>query len=238
MNAHVNTRCFPAPAARSTLAPRKNNLRILDWMETEGVDLQMYSSAEQNSLSVLIPLLLCGEQSAQLVFSQEVARLAHQCQHSMKALQEVELDEYYHDLALQHVLNQLPKQPLQRQAQRKAKRFYTSLARADNLSQHFVRISTLDACVTQLMQAVEHCYLGAHHPFARLCGLIKKDEAKHVYVSRQHAFLLGATKQDFVAEQQLILAALFGLLSEFEQTFTQLGIDLNLVFQRLEAKWQ
>lgn len=246
------TRCFPLPKikevnpAQFTLANNANGKRIEQWISLHAQGVNKWGQAEQHALAHLIPLLLCGEQSAQLVFNQEINRLFNESQadsevhnHAMiKSLLEVEADEFRHDQALQSVLTQLPVIESKRHIQRQAQRFYAKLGRGEGRCQHFIKIATLDSCVTQLMHEFEYSLLGPQHPFAVLCGLIKKDEAKHVYVAKHHAQALGATAAMFKQDQRLVSTALHELLATQVEHFDVLGVDLNKIFNTLEEKWQ
>ncbi|MDO6611046.1 hypothetical protein Q4601_15330 [Shewanella sp. 1_MG-2023] len=239
-------RCFGKRAA-PRMQQGKNAHRLLIWTEQLGQSVIPFNDAQTESMANLLPLLLCGEQSAQLVFNQEIARLSansinqvtgansHQL---VLSLMEVESDECRHDIALQSVAEQLPEIDSVRKVQRLAKRFYSSLSRVDDYSQHFVRIAILDTCVTQIMQAFEQSHLGINHPFSQLCGLIKKDEAKHVYISRHHAIELGASHADFHQQQAFITQNLFQLLTSQGSAFEHMGICLDSLQQKLEEKWQ
>ena len=240
------SRCFPLPKIRQaeqfTLADSANGKRIEQWINLYAQDVNNWEPSEQHALAHLIPLLLCGEQSAQLVFNQEINRLFLQNEKDneimIKSLLEVEADEFRHDQALQTVLKQLPNIEGKRHIQRQAKRFYAKLGRGDGRCQHFIKIATLDSCVTQLMHEFEHSLLGPKHPFALLCGLIKKDEAKHVYVAKHYAQALGATTAMFKQDQRSVSDLLHQLLATQAEHFDFLGVDLNKIFNTLEEKWQ
>ena len=242
------SRCFPLPkikqatADQFTLAENANGKRIEQWIDLYAQDVNSWKPSEQHALAHLIPLLLCGEQSAQLVFNQEINRLFNEDQaHNqvmIKSLLEVEADEYRHDQALQAVLKQLPHIEGKRHIQRQAQRFYAKLARGEGRCQHFIKIATLDSCVTQLMHEFEHSLLGPKHPFALLCGLIKKDEAKHVYVAKHYAQALGATTAMFKQDQRSVSDLLHQLLATQVKHFDLLGVDLKKIFNTLEEKWQ
>ncbi|WP_119968033.1 hypothetical protein [Shewanella japonica] len=243
-------RCF-GKQALPKVTQGNNALRLQDWINLQAQTPLLFSDNQTESMARLLPLLLCGEQSAQLVFNQEIIRLHVQdldktlstdiSQRNGKivtSLMEVESDECRHDIALQTVSDKLPYIEDTRQVQRLAKRFYSGLGRVNDYSQHFVRIAILDTCVTQIMQAFETSKLGGEHPFSVLCGLIKKDEAKHVYISRHHAIELGATNDDFYQQQSLITHELFQLLTSQHHSFENMGICLDAIQHKLEEKWQ
>lgn len=231
------TRCFAQPQSRHHSHSTANRRRIQLWLQQTHFQSHHYCAEQQQILASLIPLLLCGEQSAQLVFNQQINQLAeHTQQHPIiKTLIEVEHDELMHDMALQSVLSQLSQAKPDQRSQRLGQRFYSHLGRVDSLAQQFVRISVLDSCVTLIMQQFEHCRLGKQHPFAQLCGLIKKDEAKHVYISKHYAKSLGATAELFANEKHYIHTQLQQLLSQRDRQFELLAIDLDKLFKQIEA---
>lgn len=240
MQTKVLTRCFPLkPVTGANTALTANSQRIMCWLgDTQHKPVQ-FSDTQTDAMSRLLPLLLCGEQSAQLVFNSEIQRLAAEQQHFLVAcLQDVEADEHRHDIALQQVAHSLSELPEFTQVQRKAKRFYAHLGRVSTYSEHFVRIAILDTCVTHIMQAFEHCHLGEEHRFSQLCGLIKKDEAKHVYVSRKHAIALGATLNQFSHQHEYVVGDLMTLLQTQGDAFESMGVCLDRLNQKLEAKWR
>lgn len=233
-------RCFKLPANISLLERlSKNGHRINQWITAQSLQGHMFNDRQAEHMARLLPLLLCGEQSAQLVFNQEISRLSQlDEQQLISTLLDVEADEYRHDVALQLAAAEVANQPDFYQVQRQARRFYASLGRVECFSDHFVRIATLDTCVTHIMHAFEHSNLGKQHPFSQLCNLIKKDEAKHVYVSREHAMSLGAEQADFIDARQQVVSQLFGLLLGQQQSFEQMGVCLTQLQTKLEDKWQ
>lgn len=255
MNSDV-ARCFPKPKRRLTtlndfpFADSANGKRIDKWIVLDGKNVKTWEWEHQYALAHLIPLLLCGEQSAQLVFNQEINRLFNTKQDEgesnnqsvnqrmIESLLAVEADEFRHDQALQLILNDLPIIKNKCKIQRQAQHFYTRLGRGESRCQHFIKIATLDSCVTQVMHEFEHSFLGAEHPFARLCGLIKKDEAKHVYVAKHHAQALGATPAMFKQAQRSVSRLLHQLLATQAEHFNYLGVDLSKIFTILEDKWR
>ncbi len=236
MKRHAMGNCFAAKLATPSL-----NLQhpIASWSKQYAGSPLEFSSAHTEALAILMPLLLCGEQSAQLVFQQQALQFSQQqCADSVLALNEVEADEAWHDEALQMVFSQLPELAEQHKVRRTAQRFYAGLGRSLSLQQQFVRIASLDACVTQLMQLIERGSIGSRHPFSLLCGLIKKDEAKHVYVSKHFAQHLGASVSDMAEERLWVLGALMQLLKQQADQFEIIGVDLDKLEKRLELKWQ
>ncbi|UPW19517.1 hypothetical protein M0C34_04360 [Agarivorans sp. TSD2052] len=233
MNRHPMGGCFSSH-------PGKLNTEhaIAKWAQHYAKQGVHFNDTHSEALALLMPLLLCGEQSAQLVFQQQAKVLAPQvCKSSINALNEVEADEAWHDEALQWVFAQLPVLTEQHQIRRAAQRFYSGLGRSESLQQQFIRIASLDACVTQLMQMMERGTIGSQHPFSLLCGLIKKDEAKHVYVSKYFAKHLGASVADIAEERLLILQQLMTLLGRQANQFEVLGVDLEVLQKKLELKW-
>lgn len=209
-----------------------------DWYPSwrEGFDLNTTALSEQHgqALARLIPVLLCGEQSANLVFSAEVQRLAttHNSSH-IESLKRIEADEYFHDLALQGVLGALrPARDLNK-IRRRAQVFYAGLGKCDSLTDHFAQICHLDTCVTIIMSEMALSHPGKNHIVGQLFEHIRQDEARHVRICSDHLRYLGANPKDFKAQAQKVRAQLVSLLKTEITAFEQLGVDCDRMFIRM-----
>ncbi|GLP95103.1 hypothetical protein [Paraferrimonas sedimenticola] len=221
-------RCFNPP--RKT-RPRQSDHPIERWLAEFGPMHLEFSDPQAEALAELMPLLSCGEQSAQLVFQQAADESADQ--QSQLALNEVEFDEARHDIALTWVQEQLPWLKVSRQAQRRAQVFYARLGRIEEAQQQFARIASLDASVTQIMKAMRGSELGSQHPFSILCNLIMRDEAKHVYVARHQAQRLNASAELLHEQGQLIRQQLWQMLAHHGHAFEALGVDLDTIHNKV-----
>jgi rubrerythrin len=189
---------------------------------------------QEESMARLLPLLLCGEQSAILIFGSEVERLqGASWRESIALLSAIETDEYGHEQALQELSSMLMVPADLHQIKRRAQLFYLSIGKAAGLDNHFANISQLDACVALLMHAVANSGLGRGHCIAHLFDRIKQDEARHVVISRQHFLKLGGDKDIFTQSRNTISHALVSLLSSEASSFENLGIDPDQLFATL-----
>ena len=192
------------------------------------------SYRQEEAMARLLPLLLCGEQSAIQVFGCEAQRLqGDRWQDSIALLSAIETDEYGHEQALQDVSARLMVPEDLHRIKRRAQLFYISISKAAGLDNHFANISQLDACVALLMHAVANSSLGRSHGIAQLFKRIKQDEARHVAVSRQHFLKLDGDKNVFSQSRKTISHSLVELLSSEAQSFDNLGIDPNQLFTTL-----
>jgi len=188
----------------------------------------------EEALGRLIPLLLCGEQSAIHVFANEVERLrGSKWRDSMAALKRVETDEYAHEQALQALSSCLAKPADLHWIKRAARHFYLGLGITGGMVEHFARVSQLDACVCIIMNAITHCELGRRHPVTQLFERIKQDEARHVSLCRNHYLQLGGDRRMFAQSRGAIGKKLVPLLATEAESFENLGIDAERLFRKL-----
>ena len=183
-------RCFPGTGEVSgTASPW-----LARWMAEHPREQWDLPDHQTEALALLIPMLLCGEQSAALIFNRETSRLNSQLAgECARAIASIEADELMHDQALQAVAGHLPRLSGQARVKRRAQLFYARLGSDhDSIARLFTGIQHLDACVCQIMHHVANSDIGKNHPFARLFSRIKRDEARHVLVSKRHARALGA----------------------------------------------
>ncbi len=252
-------RCFELPQEPSEFKLAKQRLLnstqhpIANWLEQFGStamlasQLKSLTNEQRSALAKLIPLLLCGEQSAVHIFNQESMRLYQnvianndqQAQldytQALTTLANIEADERYHEQALQHILAALPADKEQHKIKRQAQLFYTQIAHnTATLAEHFQMIAKLDRCVCILMDAVSKSSLQGTE-LAKLFELIKKDEAKHVGFARKHSLLLQSHDAKAATEQLSfdVQSRLVSLLKTHSATFEHLQIDSQALFERL-----
>jgi uncharacterized ferritin-like protein (DUF455 family) len=211
--------CFTMPELKIALPSKQ----VAKWFDSYA-NMQFYfTDIQAESLARIIPLLACGEQSAICVFEKEVSRMKNSGYKSgIQDLQQVVNEEFFHDKLLHNLQIQLPKLNDNNKIKSKAKLFYARIGHQHALSTHFLLISKLDACVCKLLNAMEKSNLGKNHPVTYLCNIIKKDEAKHVGISRKHSKAL--SKKDQFCN---IEADLLNLLQTEASAFEGLGIDFD-----------
>ncbi|MFT5709140.1 MAG: ribonucleotide reductase beta subunit family protein with ferritin-like domain, partial [Oceanospirillaceae bacterium] len=215
------------------------------WLINHQNDVFELSKIQQLALANLIPLLLCGEQSAIHVFNTESSRMNQanetlsainelEQQKAMLYLQQIEADERLHEQALQFILDKLPAASEQHKIKRVAQRFYASIAQQTNtVMQHFQVIAQLDTCVCLLMDAVAKSSI-EQSALAELFRLIKKDEARHVNIAKKHSAMLlkNAIKTpipiDLKIQQQLV-----NMLNTQLTALQNLQINSHILFKRI-----
>jgi hypothetical protein len=256
-------RCFPLPKAIETIQetdinlpntianashPDLSNHPITQWLATHQHTEFNLSILQRNALANLIPLLLCGEQSAVHVFNHEYRRLEESTnqpmsshdthsrnnQLAMQNLQRIEADERLHEQALQFILQTLPKSNDQHKIKRKAQQFYANIQQySASVAQHFWLISQLDACVCILMNSVARSSI-KDSPLAQLFNLIKKDEARHVKIAKQYSLLLAQnTPTQVLGAKGQVQHQLVQLLKTQSSAFEHLKIDSNTLFNAI-----
>jgi len=248
-------RCFALPQALKNTDISTNNEKkaspINQWLvDHQALNFNL-SVMQQSALARLIPLLLCGEQSAVFVFHNEHQRLTNEPndnnqQHpstsenriykqAIKNLKRIEQDELHHEKALQFLLNKLPKAAEQHKIKRQAQQFYAKLQQKNqSIAQQFQVIAQLDTCVCILMQSVASSSI-KDTPLADLFKMIRKDEARHVAIAKKHSALLANIEQHTLASTQTlnIQQNLVELLSTQEQALKDLQINSTLLFEQL-----
>ena len=182
----------------------------------------------------LIPSLLCGEQSAVTTFHAEARRLSRDARlESARLFHRIESDERSHEAGLQALLSKVPPAADLHAVKRRAQRFFAGLGRAESVAQHFSQIAQLDRAVCIIMWHIEHSDAGADDAVRIIARQIKRDEARHVSISRRHARALGASADDHRTLGEKISAGLGGLLEPVADRFEAIGIDFDHLARRI-----
>mgnify|MGYP000855428021 CR=1 FL=1 len=210
----------------------------LSWQQKFDQSTIKMTQKQQQALASLIPLLLCGEQSAQLVFSNEITRLKNNTnddyQQAIIALSKIEAEENAHELALQSVLERLPKAKDLSKIKRRAQVFYASLGQANTVAEHFILIRKLDSYVAIIMSYMARSQLGSEHLVSQLFSHIKSDEAGHVSIARKHIIKLGGELNQTTLLIDSLSTRLCSLLSPQKAAFKDLGVDIERLLEQIE----
>ncbi|MGK0440826.1 MAG: hypothetical protein ACJA0N_000621 [Pseudohongiellaceae bacterium] len=240
MNAKIHKstskiRCFPRP---ETIVP-VNDHWFNQWQKQFNTEPLEIGSVTEEALARLLPTLICGEQSAVFVFANERDRLSTSAiNESFKDLANIESDEAMHEKALQQLASRLMQPKDLHQIKRRAQRFYSGLNKQISIAQHFATICQLDACVGKIMNAMSQSNLGPDNPISILFEQIKKDEARHVVISRKHALRLGASRDDIAILKLVIGPKVIELLSPMQESFEALGVDFDRLIKTLRGSEQ
>jgi hypothetical protein len=181
------------------------------------------------ALSQLISILGCGEEAASLAFSglassQQVDVLAS------IALQQIAEEERFHEKLMQRLAALMPK-PSSEVATRAARAMHVRLS-AGGIDLHLARIAALDAAVCTILSRLLHADgpVG-HDPVVRgILGKIRRDEARHVAVSRALVLAMGVTVQ---LRDECVIAreALAKVLQIEADAFEALHVDPDKLFR-------
>lgn len=197
-------------------------------------ELSSLNSNQSENLARLVPTLLCGEQSAVCVFHNEAQRLSTQARReSAKLISGIERDELVHERLLSTLLHNLPALDELSVVKRRTRRFFVVVSRADNLAQHFSRIAQLDGSVCLIMHAMSRSGLARVSCLNEMFERLKRDEARHSFLSRQHALALGGSRALLSEEGASITTQLVDVLMPVAHAFDALEIDPDRLFSRI-----
>ena len=199
-----------------------------------GAMLELSLEAQQG-LADLLPVLLCGEESAEHVFSNAALHESVQLNHSMRAgLASIADDERQHGLLLLTLRNALPStQDIS--AVMRSVRFLKSMASAD-LKTHLTRVAALDAgvCIVLAEIARAGTPIARNETAASIFARIRRDEGRHVRISRTYSRVLGVDAQTEAIERRKVIAGFYNLLSPSGGAFSKLGVDPRHLLKRLQ----
>jgi hypothetical protein len=212
--------CFTLNPARRTIPHRMNKPHLSD----------RHASATAR----LLPILLCGEESAALVF--DALQDRDETVLVRSALRDIADDEYRHDGWLRALRADLPFEEIEPVLYRAMRRYYLTLGDR-NVAAHLLRIVALDSAVCTILGALRARTkpLGVDRSVSGLLGMILRDEARHLRAAA-HLFRLmphanlGAKAVDvaMVAREGLI-----DLLRFRADAFDTLQVDPDKLFIRL-----
>ncbi len=213
------------PACFLTSADRGRWLRAFD--------VRLGARAAE-ALAELLPLLLCGEESAALAFGRYAGSAALHAA-ARDQLDRIRADEERHATWLQRLKLGLPAPRPDKHLVRQIRHFYVSI-REPELGAHLARIAALDSAVCVLLGALRRrCNpIGADAALAGLFARIHRDEARHVTIARNYARLLGGGC-DLLGLALETRQRLTRLLARRADAFEQLGVCPDTTLRRLSA---
>jgi hypothetical protein len=184
------------------------------------------------ALADLLPLLLCGEESAALAFGGGRARAA--LDGAAKAeLERIRREEIVHGHLLQRLQAALPPAPVEERLRARMRRFFVTLVDPQP-GRYFARIAGLDSAVCMVLGALRRkgSPLVADATVAATFARIHGDEARHVAVARRIAlaYATPTLAMDVATETRRRLVRLLG---ERAAAFDELGVDADRLFARL-----
>lgn len=183
-------------------------------------------------LGAIMPLLLCGEESAVMVFTNLDSEIAGVNPEFSKGadnvMARVACEEHFHEYLLSHLVEGLKSDQLPdaRKNQRATKLFFMRL-RAETASAHLARLSALDSFVTRTLAALQckTSALRASPTVMHLYNKIRFDEGNHVRITRDH-LVRHEVSEEFMSEQREHVATAYtALLAPYFDAFEALGVD-------------
>jgi hypothetical protein len=190
------------------------------------------STAHSEGLAELLPVLLCGEESAVLTFGlysqsdlfPDAAR---------RDFERIESDEARHAQWLQGLRLLLPTPRPDPLLLRLIRRFYLHI-RSPHLDCHFAQVAVLDtaACVILSEICRRDRPISSDPAIVELLGRIRRDEAYHVSIARQQMRTLAPSHglEDFVAQTR---CELIEILSQRADALEVLEVCPDSLFRRL-----
>ena len=204
------------------------------WNRYLAVHGDMLDSRQADAAARLAVVLLAGEQSAISIFGAEVRRRTESAEFAgLSQLIAIERDEFVHELCLRNLCRFLPDTDDAHALKRRAQRFFAGLGRTSDMARHFGQISHLDAAVCKIMWHVERSELPSSSPLKILSTRIKRDEARHVAVSRRHSRRLGLPPAERAVVGEQVQADLAGMLAPLGAAFEDIGVDTDRLFRSI-----
>ena len=192
------------------------------------------TDGEQEAFARVLPLLWCGEQSAISVFRSEAERLnADAWRESVRRFNSIAAEETLHEDGLRALSERLPQPADIARIRRRARLFFLRLGRTRTVAAHFGQIAHLDRAVCVIVHRLERAPLGRSGCLGSLLRQIKRDEARHVAISRRHAFALGLGRDAYGEQGAEVRAGLLDLLAGVGDACETLGLDLDRLSRRL-----
>jgi len=184
------------------------------------------------ALAELLPLLLCGEESAVLAFGARAARDSLDAA-ACARLERIRREEVVHGLLLQRLQTALPATVLEPSLRTRMRRFFIMLTDRDP-GRYFARIAGLDSAVCIVLGALRgrRSPLGGDAAVAATFARIHRDEARHVDAARGIALAYAPASRGLDAAVET-RRHLVELLRARGGAFERLGVDADLLFERL-----
>ena len=224
--------CFPhSPALELRhCAAGLTQLQILELKDS----LSELAERQIEALGRLLPVLLCGEESAFQVFWREAGRLTDvQFRRSLALARRIAAEELEHEQLLRELRNCCPAPGDLASIRLRAHRFFLRMASREP-ALHFARVAALDSGVCVILAAVAKP-LARAHVVVDTINRIRRDEARHVRFSRAHSCELGADKSLLADTAACVRRELVALLYPLANSFEELELDADQLFRRLEA---
>jgi hypothetical protein len=189
--------------------------------------------AAARALAELLPVLICGEASAETVFIDAAEAFSARGDADLAAaLASISGDEQRHAEWLAYLRAGLPA-PGTTGAARAVTHFLRAV-QTDDLALHLARVAALDAavCLVLARACARTAPLAAHSVPVGIFNRIRKDEGRHGRISRRCAHALGLSQGAAAQAQREVHAQFAQLLLPWGAALETLGMDLAWLRQR------
>jgi hypothetical protein len=186
------------------------------------------------ALAELVPLLLCGEESAVLSFARYGSSVVLGAS-GRRDFQLLQADEALHARYLQSLRGSLPVPRSDARQRARLRRFYSRLSDF-NFGDHLARIAALDSAVCFILGALRQRRgpIAKDAAVGRLFQRIHEDEARHVTIACRYAGIFGEP-QDLYSVATDTRDQLAAMLSERAGAFESLGVCADRLLHRVRS---
>ena len=190
------------------------------------------STQSAEALAEVLPILLCGEESATISFS-GLRDTAYIPATLRAALASIAIDERRHESLLWGIRRALPLPQRTPESLLRVRRFFMSIGSRE-IGRYLAQIAGLDSAVCTLLGhfRARRGPLASDQALQERFTRIHADEARHVATTRYWAMQYCTRDQADVASQQ-IRRALVRLLTPYADSFEVLGVDCDRILPRL-----
>ena len=224
--------CFPHKLARAPFAEGLTPVRLKSIRLMRGVS--ELSDADRAAFGRLLPILLCGEESAFHVFSREALRISDsQFSRSQALAYRIAAEELEHERLLQELRCYCPVPDDIASSSSRSRHFFIRMASRDP-AVHFATVAALDSAVCIILSALVRP-LSRSSAVVEILERIRSDEARHVRFSRHHACELGASRSLLMSKAVAVRSEVAALLYPFGSAFEDLGVDMDYLLRRVNS---
>lgn len=213
----------------------------LDWVATTdpGVELAVFEDKELEALSRLVPSLLCGEESAVIIFQHEAKRYGRKANAAMaEGLGVIAGEEERHELLLRALTAFLPTPDDLDRIHDRATEFFTKLGFQSFDPVHRLNhIGALDRCVCQVLGAMMKRATVTRSPvFSRIVERIRQDEARHVKICRGIMQELGVSKAEMAEADETVREMFLEMMEPVGDAFDVIEVDPAAMFRTIRRE--
>lgn len=220
-------------AASVTGDPDLTYLSSLDPLKV----IDEFSDIELAALGRFVPSLLCGEESAVLIFHHESKRLSREARADMqRSLLGLAGEEELHEIMLRALSNWLPDCGDREEIRDRARRFFFGFASTDP-ALRLAHIAEIDSCVSITLSAMgKESRVARSEVFSRVVDRIRRDEARHVKVCRRHLEEIGISREQRREATEKVRGRFVDLMSPVAGAFEDIGLDPDRLFRRIKRE--